>query len=118
MNILLAVDGSEFSRAAASELRSRPWPPGSAVRVLTAVRDWMPLPPSEMLGGGVGTPDAAILAQEYADFARPLHGDAEALVNRVADSIRGRDIVVDKAVRHGDVRQAILDEAERWPADL
>ena len=37
MKILLAVDGSEHSAAAVEEVASRPWPPETTVRVLSAV---------------------------------------------------------------------------------
>ena len=37
MKILLAVDGSVHSDAAARELAKRPWPPQSEVKVITAV---------------------------------------------------------------------------------
>ena len=37
MKILLAVDGSVCSDAAAQELAKRPWPPQSEVKVITAV---------------------------------------------------------------------------------
>ena len=37
MKILLAVDGSVHSDAAAQELAKRPWPPQSEVKVITAV---------------------------------------------------------------------------------
>ena len=37
MKILLAVDGSDCSDAAAQELAKRPWPPQSEVKVITAL---------------------------------------------------------------------------------
>ncbi len=38
MNILLAMDGFDHSLAAAETIANRPWPPGSAVKILSAVR--------------------------------------------------------------------------------
>ena len=37
MNILLAVDGSDHSLAAAETIANRPSPPGSAVKILSVV---------------------------------------------------------------------------------
>ena len=37
MKILLAVDGSTFSDAAVHEVAARPWPGGSALKVISAV---------------------------------------------------------------------------------
>jgi hypothetical protein len=42
MKILLAVDGSPRFTDAVGELVARPWPPKSAVRVLTAVPRYQP----------------------------------------------------------------------------
>jgi len=42
MKILLAVDGSPYSTAAAETVLKRPWPPGTIVRVLSAVEDFAP----------------------------------------------------------------------------
>ena len=42
MKILLAVDGSDCSAAAAQELAKRPWPPQSEVKVITALE--IPIP--------------------------------------------------------------------------
>lgn len=38
MRILLAVDGSARSLAAAREAARRPWPPGSIVKVISALK--------------------------------------------------------------------------------
>ena len=38
MNILLAVDSSDHSLAATETIANRPWPPGSAVKILSVVR--------------------------------------------------------------------------------
>jgi len=42
MKILLAVDGSPHSAAAAEMVATRPWPSGTLVRVLSAIEDVTP----------------------------------------------------------------------------
>ena len=54
MRILLAVDGSSFSDAAVNEVASRPWPPASEVKVVTAFQ--VPLVP---------TPEVWAISDEY-----------------------------------------------------
>jgi hypothetical protein len=49
MKIILAVDGSECSDAAVTEIAPRPWPAGSEVRILSAAE----LPARLMASGDV-----------------------------------------------------------------
>jgi nucleotide-binding universal stress UspA family protein len=108
MKILLAVDGSPYSAVAAESVSKRPWPQGTVVRVLSAVEDIVP-PASELwydAGGSLEEANRHIVTQ------------AERLTNKVGETVRGGGLTVETAVRHGDPRSVILDEAKEWDADL
>jgi nucleotide-binding universal stress UspA family protein len=110
MKILLAVDGSSFSDAAIDEVASRPWPALSEVKVVSAFQ--VPM---------TTTPEVWVVADEYfPSLERIAHEQAQ----RVVDAAMTRLTNLDKAVTvSGEVlaglpRDAILDEADRWKADL
>ena len=108
MKILLAVDGSPYSTAAAQSVSRRPWPTGTVVRVLSAVENIVP-PASELwfdAGGNLEEANRQIITQ------------AEQLTNKVAEAVRASGLTVETAVRRGDPRSVILDEAKEWDADL
>lgn len=108
MKLLLAVDGSTCSQAPVQEVRSRPWPPGSRVRVLTVMEN--PQPPPNAFW-----PEAYVIPEAIYEQVRK---NAEALVARVADALRGRGLDVETKVITGDPRVGIIDEAKAWGADL
>ena len=106
MRILLAIDGSEPSEAAARMLSARPWPKGSVIRVLSVVPDDFPAVPEVALN--------PVYQQIALDHTR----EAEKLVVRVGDSLRSSGLTVETAVRHGDPRAEIIDDAASFGADL
>jgi nucleotide-binding universal stress UspA family protein len=110
MKILLATDGSECSDLAINVTASRPWPPGSEVRIIAAaegaasaaVRDGMP-------------PDQA------AEVGRYARVHAESLAKRAVELFQAENrqqLPVNSIVVVDSAKDAILDEAERWGADL
>jgi len=111
MRILLAVDGSPFSEAAVSEVASRPWPATSEVKVVTAFQ--VPLIP---------TPEVWAISDEYLPaLERIARQQSQSIVDTtVATLASGLDksMTVSGEVLLGLPREAILDEAERWHADL
>jgi nucleotide-binding universal stress UspA family protein len=108
MKVLLAVDGSAYSDAAVAEVARRPWPPGTELRVLTVDA---PLDANLLRGGSPGVFDE-IVGRQRAAAARRLHDAADAL-KQAAPSL-----VVTPVLREGWAKEAILEEAERWGADL
>jgi nucleotide-binding universal stress UspA family protein len=108
MKILLAVDGSPYSAAAAEAVSQRPWPPGSIVRVLSAVEDVVP-PAAELWYDASGSLEEA---------NRQLTKQAQALIDQVAETMRANGLTVETLVQHGDPRSVIIDEAREWDADL
>jgi nucleotide-binding universal stress UspA family protein len=111
MRILLAIDGSTSSDAAAQDVAARPWPAGSEVRIISvveppllpAVETWVP-------------PDDYIESLEKAAEAQ-----AEAVIKKAAELIQqeqGDRLRVSTQVVRGHPKHAITDEADNWDADL
>jgi nucleotide-binding universal stress UspA family protein len=108
MKILLAIDGSEHSGAAVEAVAARPWPPGTMVRVLSAVERVVP-PATEVWYDAGGSLEQA---------REELTKRADQLTAGVAEKVRAAGLTAETAVRDGDPRSAIVDEAEEWDADL
>ncbi len=108
MKIILAVDGSPHSREAADEVRSRPWPSGTVVRVLSAVQA-IPPPAADFALAGATMFDQ--LQEEQTRQARELTND-------VARMLKTASLESEAVVRNGDPRTVILDEAKEWDSDL
>ena len=102
MKILLATDGSPCSEAAVGEVCRRPWPAGSEVKVLSVAS--IPFPTEK--GETYVIEDAYRLATEVAErTAQRIRAEAPAL--------RAQPEMI-----NGLPKQVILEEAERWRADL
>ena len=107
MKILLAVDGSSHSQEAVDEVARRPWPSRSTVRVLSVIQPYPPPATEFVLAGATAE-----------DIRRQQTADAEQLTARAADAVKAADVSAETAVREGDPRSAIVDEADEWGADL
>ena len=107
MKILLAIDASPFSEAAVNEIAARPWPRGTLVRVLSVIQPYPP-PATEFVLAGT----------TLEDTRRQQATDAQAVTTRAAETIRTSGLAAETAVREGDPRTMIIDEAEQWDADL
>ena len=111
MRVLLAVDGSPYSEAAVNEVASRIWPEHSEVKVITAYE--LPLAPA---------PETWALPPDYfekLDQAAREHAESieHAVVVKLATSL-GPEVKVTGNILPGSPRSIILEEAERWGADL
>ena len=107
MRILLAVDGSAPSQDAIDEVARRPWPTSSMARVICVVRLYVP-PATEFV-------PAALTPQ---DVWQQHEKDAQQIADGAAGQLRPSGLSIDKAVRQGDPRAVIVDEAAEWGADL
>ena len=111
MRVLLAVDGSPYSDAAVNEVASRVWPKDAEVRVITAYE--LPLAPA---------PETWALPPDYfekLDQAGREHAESveHVVVRKLATSL-DPSIKVTGNILPGSPRSIILEEAERWKADL
>jgi nucleotide-binding universal stress UspA family protein len=111
MRVLLAVDGSPYSDAAVDEVASRVWPKDAEIRVITAYE--LPLAPA---------PETWALPPDYfetLDRAAREHAESveQAVVLKLATSL-DPSIKVIGDILPGSPRSMILEEADRWKADL
>jgi nucleotide-binding universal stress UspA family protein len=109
MKILLAVDGSESSRAAVEEVGRRPWPNPSEVRIVTAE------PPIEasLLTDAADSGVFDELVKQQSEFAGARLEEAAGLLRT-----RAPHLLVTTARITGRPKDVIVDDAERWGADL
>jgi nucleotide-binding universal stress UspA family protein len=111
MKILLATDGSDYSKAAVNSVAERPWPKGSEVRIFSAME--IPYAP---------TTEAWVLPDSYyAELERVAREQAEAAIKDAVERIesgKASGLEITTKIIGGSARQVILDEAERWDADL
>ena len=111
MKILLATDGSDCSKAAVNSVAERSWPEGSEVKIVSAME--IPYAP---------TTEAWVLPDSYySELDRVAREQAEAAVKYAVERIESgkapRLEIITKIIG-GSAREVILDEAERWDADL
>ena len=107
MRILLAVDGSPCSDLAVAEVARRPWPAETVVHVVTVEA---PVEPS-LLRGSPTAFDEIVKQQRAAAAERLSH--AVGMIQRLAPDLR----VLPKLLE-GSPKDAIIEEAGRWGADL
>jgi nucleotide-binding universal stress UspA family protein len=108
MKILIAIDGSECIDGAVEEVAKRPWPADSAVRIIS-VAETLPL-------------EALSLQPRYReDIERAARQRAETIVERATARLRDSDarfLPISSIVVVDSPKDAIVEEAERWGADL
>lgn len=111
MKILLATDGSECSDAAVDVVAKRPWPEGSEVKIISAIES--PYAP---------TTETWVLPEGYFnELEDATRAQAEAAVNQAAkriESVNTSKLEITTEIVNGSAKNAILDRAERWGADL
>lgn len=107
MKILLAIDGSTASDDAIDEVRRRPWPTPSTVRVLAVTLPYSPV-----------APDAVLTMATFDDIRAREAEEAERLTRAAGEQIAAPSVTVETAVREGDPRTTIVDVADDWNADL
>jgi nucleotide-binding universal stress UspA family protein len=107
MKILLATDGSEFSLAAARSVAARPWPEGSAIKVISVAEVIIPA----IEPGYVDAVLVDSLREEATRHSRDAVLAAEKTIGEAGLKVSG-------FVLTGFAREAIVDEAKEWGADL
>ena len=110
MKILLSIDGSEQSAVAVDEVCDRHFPPDSDVRVISVVE---PITFSGALPGEVGL---------FVDLEKAAKERARTAVDTAIDKLRtgagSRQFNVTTAILSGSPKREILEEAEKFAADL
>jgi nucleotide-binding universal stress UspA family protein len=109
MKILIAIDGSPCSDVVLDQLARRPWPAGSEVKIVTVADPWLP----------VGTEFWALPPEYYDDVATAAREGAEQVLAAARERLAGRDdLSVSTELLSGSPAASIVNEAERWKADL
>lgn len=111
MKILLAIDGSPCSELAVTEVSRRPWPTGSEVRVISVVE----------IPNVLAVEPWAVPPTYFEDVMKDVREVAQKPVEGAVTKLRaGEDktLKVTSEIIEGSPKRAILDEAERWGADL
>jgi nucleotide-binding universal stress UspA family protein len=108
MRILLAVDSSAYSFVAAQRVAERPWPKLSVLRILSVAQ----------LFGVSEEPSFWDSGAANEHLAQSLLVQARELVESVASRLQVSGLSTETAVRRGDPRTEIEDEAKTWNADL
>lgn len=111
MKILIAVDGSSYSDAVLDEVVNRPWPPNSSIRIINAAET--PIM--------VGMEPWAASPEYYDQLERSVHENARAVIAAALEklkAIKDTTVSISSEVIPGAPRQVIVEEAERWGADL
>jgi nucleotide-binding universal stress UspA family protein len=111
MKILLAIDGSAGSLAAVEELASRPVAPGSSIRIVSAIEAPFIPPPD-----GWALPESYLNEMEKA--AEEQAKSAVATAEKRIVAAHSKDAEITSTVIRGHAKEAIIDEAEKWGADL
>ena len=111
MRILLAVDGSTCSEAAVDEVGTRPWPSNSEFKIVSAFQ----VPMTQ-------TPEVwALNATYYNEMEKALSAQAQRVVDSSVSQLKmalGQSANVTGQILAGPPSSAILEEAERWEANL
>ena len=111
MKILLATDGSDYSKAAVNSVAERPWPKGSEVKIISAIE--IPYAP---------TTETWVLPDSYyKELERAAKAQAEGAVKDAIERIeagKASGLEISTEIKSGSARTVILDEAEKWGADL
>jgi len=111
MKILIAVDGSDCSDAAVAAIAGRPLTAGTEIRVLSVVES--PYVP---------TPETMALPENYFDEMEKVAQDQAQTAVKSATSrleaAHGSKATIGGVIAKGHPKEAIIDEAEKWGADL
>ena len=108
MKILIGVDESKHSLAAIEYVKKMPWPKGTRVLVVSAVRDIMPAL-TEAYGPAPAYNDRAM------DEMFKLHQEIASVAEQ---GLQGSGFQTEARVLHGDPRTVIVDLARAEKADL
>jgi nucleotide-binding universal stress UspA family protein len=108
MKVLVAVDGSPSSTAAVEAVAARAWSEGTAVEVLTVIHTAVPF---------VLDPTYAIVFV-HIDHLEKARQQAPEIAERAAAMLRRPNLTVTTQILEGSPKTEILEEAERWGADL
>jgi len=113
MKVLLATDGTESSMLAVQSIARRPWPAGTEVRVLSGVELRLSTFQATLEPAFLGSAAMEKIREEGMKRAQDAIREAEEILTGA-----GLNVLESISVLVENPKQVILDEAERWGADL
>jgi nucleotide-binding universal stress UspA family protein len=111
MKILLAVDGSDYSNAAIDTVAQRPWPRNAEIKVITAVE--MPT--------AIGMEPWATSPDYFEQLEMAIRKAAKEVIDGALEKLKAnpdKTLKLSTEIIQGPPRQVIVEEADRWNADL
>ena len=113
MKIVLAIDGSDYSKMAVNELAAMPLPAGTDVCIINVFENPMLAAPGAVPMGGT-------LGNYYEEAISNARNSAEAIVNDASKllKIENNKLSISTVVVNGIPKSAILEKAEAFDADL
>jgi nucleotide-binding universal stress UspA family protein len=112
MKILLPVDGSEYSDAAANAIIEQFVPERSEVQVIN-VDEW-----PKGLSTSLAFAEGPAAAEQILSLHETRRREAAELVARSAQRLRAAGFTTTTLIRQGDPQHAILECAAEWRPDL
>jgi nucleotide-binding universal stress UspA family protein len=111
MRILIATDGSEHSKAMVKEFAGRTFAPNIKVRIISAYQGASYMMYAAPMG---------VLSDYYLETDKYLLKAAEEATENAANILRKKkpDLSISTAAIEGSPKSVILDEAEKFGADL
>ena len=111
MKILLAVDGSSYSDAAVEAIARRPWPANSEIKILSVIEPFTPYMTEVWATSNEFWEELDKASKDQANAALD-----DAVAKLTANASRSLQLTTE--IVKGNPKNAILDEAEKWGADL
>lgn len=111
MKILLAIDGSAYSKNAIEEVVSRPWPSQSEVKVITAFET--PIV--------VGVEPWGVTPSYFDELEKAVREGAKRVIDTALQklkSIEDSTLNISGEAIEGSPKQVIVEMAQHWGADL
>jgi nucleotide-binding universal stress UspA family protein len=105
--IMLATDGSEYSRAAARSIAERPWKKGTEIRILSVLDPFIPA--IEPWYGAAHLIEQTLKQRE---------SECEEAVKSAGKLLADAGLAVTTMVKEGGPKWRIIEQAQEWQADL
>ena len=111
MKLLFATDGSAYSKAALEEIANRPYPPKSKVHIISIIDHVILTTNNAPMGA---------LNEYYAEEAKQALKKARVIIGNAEKVLRSRNpgLTITTAIINGSPKSMILEEAEKFGADL
>jgi len=113
MKIVLAIDGSDFSKTAVEQLNRMNLPPNTEIHVINVYEFPTALGPELMATGGS-------LNNYFEEFISGAQKLGDQIVSEASDSLKSinKTLTITTSVVSGLPKSVILEKAEEWDADL